>query len=195
MGQSIPFHKVVVYVSRSPHSMSPPIHITTTNIGSTFDVRLRYFSNWRFDVVFDPSVHNVERPTHEVAQQKVVFTCIENNLAKFQNGKLPRSFNGFLSKIRDDAETRKYWKLKKQRPNRRFLPRSIDYCVAKDVKIDLRTSGTCFHRHKVAYFHFWRAKGCNIINNKRIKNSVGTLWSIILRIDDFRRKYKNIIYW
>ena len=119
-----------------------------------------------------------------------MFTCIENNLAKFQNGKLPRSFNGFLSKIRDDAETTKYWKLKKQRPNRRFLSRSIDYCVAKDVKLDLRTSGTCFHRHEVAYFQFCRAKGCNIINNKRIKNSVGTLWSIILRIDDFGENTK-----
>ena len=180
--------------------MALPIHINTINIGSTFDVRLRYFSNWRFDVVFDPSVHNVERPTHEVAQQKVVFTCIENNLAKFQNGKLPRSFNGFLSKIRDDAETTKYWKLKKQRQNRRFLPRSIDYCVAKDVKLDLRTSGTCFHRHEVACFQFCRAKGGNIINNKRIKNSVATLWSIILRIDDFGENTKILFtskytYW
>ena len=111
-----------------------------------------------------------------------MFTCIENNLAKFPNGKLPRSFNGFLSKIRDEAETRKYWKLKKQRPNRRFLSRSIDYCVAKAVKLDLRTSGTCLHRHEVAYFQFCRAKGGNIINNKRIKNSVATLWSNILHI-------------
>ena len=105
-----------------------------------------------------------------------------------------------ISKIRDDAETWKYWKLKKQRPNRRFLPRSIDYRVAKDVTLDLRTSGTCFHRHEVAYYQFWRAKGCKIINNKRIKNSVGTLWSIILRIDDFRRKTKILFtgkytYW
>ena len=165
--------------------MALPIHINTINIGSTFDVRLRYFSNWRFDVVFDPSVHNVERPTHEVAQQKVCSRASKTTLPNFKTECFRVPSMGFLSKIRDDAETTKYWKLKKQRPNRRFLPRSIDYCVAKDVKLDLRTSGTCFHRHEVACFHFWRAKGGNIINNKRIKNSVATLWSIVLRIDDF----------
>ena len=135
VSRAMKYHFIKCSIFEQVHNlMALPIHINTINIGSTFDVRLRYFSNWRFDVVFDPSVHNVERPTHEVAQQKVVFTCIENNLAKFPNGKLPRSFNGFLSKIRDDAETTKYWKLKKQRQNRRFLPRSIDldYCVAKD---------------------------------------------------------------
>jgi hypothetical protein len=68
------------------------------------------------------------------------------------------------------------------------------------VTLDLRTSGTCSHRHEVACFHFCRAKGGNIINNKRIKNSVATLWSIILRIDDFGENTKILFtskytYW
>ena len=64
--------------------MALPIHINTINIGSTFDVRLRYFSNWRFDVVFDPSVHNVERPTHEVAQEKVCSRASKTTLPNFK---------------------------------------------------------------------------------------------------------------
>ena len=173
--------------------MSSPIHINTINIGSTFDVRLRYFSNWRFDVVFDPSVHNVERPTHEVAQQKVVFTCIENNLAKFQNGKLPRSFNVFLSKIRDDAETTKYWKLKKQWQNRHFCHVRSIIASRRTWSLTLELQERVFTGMKLLVFIFdgQRVVTSSITNASKIAlRHFGQLYCELMILEI----YKNIIY-
>ena len=163
--------------------MSAPIHITTTNIGSTFDVRLRYFSNWRFDVVFDPSIHNVERPTHEVAQQKVCSRASKTTLPNFKTESFRVPSMVFYQRSETTRRRRNIgnWKNKDK----------IDvFCHVRSIIASRRTwsltlelQERVFTGMKLLVFIFagQRVVTSSITNASKIPGSVATLRSIILK--------------